>query len=633
MKVTPVAKILLAPLWCTLVGGVGVALGQRPVPTNLRGNTNAGNRNRQRDSSGSLLSSQPNESVSTSSEPNPSSSLRNHQEVQEPMGLGVLVNHFTSTHRQKQQQQQLLQDWAFCSTSDECNNGCCSNFYSDDGQYRCTRLQNGYQADLCRVSNGGENTQKSVGYLGDWDLCSASDECDNGCCSNFYSDDGRFKCTPLEGGYQSDLCLAAHGVAFAFTDDSTFSPSEGGSDFATDVVGTFSPTEAGTFSETDAGTFAASSAGTFVPTDDGTFSPTDGGGSGSAQYGLQADCNQDDSSKFNICLDFASVDGSSKAWMDHALAAKDRWERVLVGDTFSAINSQELQGIEVATTLPAFVDDLYIAVVEGDIDGNGNILGYASPTFFKNNGGHVLPIAGLITLDTADISDNSLQGLIEHEMGHVLGFGTLFADNGLHSGNGNDSTYTGENALQAWRDMGCSGDIPIETDGGEATAGAHWDEECLVGELMTGYIGGGNYLSRLTVGAMMDLGYNVNMNAADPFSLDQLSGGQCASYCPEAAGAFSVASSSSTMASNSSTIKARNRVADDAPDRHAIMTVAATVLQRNRANRPLSLREGYQYVGGDFISVFTKGSNGGVQETTIKWRDVEDFLNTRSSSP
>lgn len=34
------------------------------------------------------------------------------------------------------------------------------------------------------------------GGKGDWEFCSSSSECDNGCCSSQYSNDGKTKCTP-----------------------------------------------------------------------------------------------------------------------------------------------------------------------------------------------------------------------------------------------------------------------------------------------------------------------------------------------------------------------------------------------------------------------------------------------------
>jgi hypothetical protein len=62
-------------------------------------------------------------------------------------------------------------------------------------------------------------------------------------------------------------------------------------------------------------------------------------------------------------LDMGSMDGSYRSWMDSAAAARDRWQSVIVGDTFPAINSHDLAGIPYATEVPSFVDDLYIAIV------------------------------------------------------------------------------------------------------------------------------------------------------------------------------------------------------------------------------------------------------------------------------
>jgi hypothetical protein len=43
--------------------------------------------------------------------------------------------------------------------------------------------------------------------FGDWEFCSSSSQCSNHCCSNEYSDDGAYKCTPLTGGFDADKCL------------------------------------------------------------------------------------------------------------------------------------------------------------------------------------------------------------------------------------------------------------------------------------------------------------------------------------------------------------------------------------------------------------------------------------------
>ena len=62
--------------------------------------------------------------------------------------------------------------------------------------------------------------------------------------------------------------------------------------------------------------------------------------------------------------------------------------------------------------------------------------------------------------------------------------------------------------------------VPVENTGGSGTADAHWRESVFGNELMTGWLNSGitNPLSRITVASMADLGYQVNMNAADSYT-------------------------------------------------------------------------------------------------------------------
>lgn len=76
-------------------------------------------------------------------------------------------------------------DWELCSVSSECADGCCSAELSDDGALKCTP---GGAPDKC-VGGGG-------GGLGDWEACSSSGQCSNHCCSTEFSDDVNLKCTP-----------------------------------------------------------------------------------------------------------------------------------------------------------------------------------------------------------------------------------------------------------------------------------------------------------------------------------------------------------------------------------------------------------------------------------------------------
>ncbi len=70
---------------------------------------------------------------------------------------------------------------------------------------------------------------------------------------------------------------------------------------------------------------------------------------------------------------------------------------------------------------------------------------------------------------------------------------------------------------------GCDGAVPIETDGAEGTKCLHWDEDCFQSELMTGVNTGDLELSRISIAALEDLGYQVDYSQATPFSTDLLS--------------------------------------------------------------------------------------------------------------
>lgn len=213
------------------------------------------------------------------------------------------------------------------------------------------------------------------------------------------------------------------------------------------------------------------------------------------------------SSAFNISLDYSG----DEAYRTYFQQAVTRWEEIITGD------------------LPAYggIDDISISASVSYIDGSSGILGQAGPTGFRSTSNH-LPYAGFMDFDSADVewmADNGiLTTVIMHEIAHVLGFGSdyLWDYRGFyahHSGQ-----YTGANALNEYRSM--SGNpsaayVPVETGGGGGTEDAHWSEDVFGRELMTGWSSSSlpMPLSRLTIGAMEDLGYTVNYSAADVFSL------------------------------------------------------------------------------------------------------------------
>src|SRR5262245_17522792 len=113
--------------------------------------------------------------------------------------------------------------------------------------------------------------------------------------------------------------------------------------------------------------------------------------------------------------------------------------------------------------------------------------------------------------------------VVLHEMGHVLGIGTIWEDRGLLSGAGTSNPiFVGAHATAAYNQMfGTSArGVPVENTGGAGTADGHWRETIFVSELMTGWAGPGTNLpvSSVTVASLWDLGYTVNMAAANSYT-------------------------------------------------------------------------------------------------------------------
>jgi len=170
------------------------------------------------------------------------------------------------------------------------------------------------------------------------------------------------------------------------------------------------------------------------------------------------------------------------------------------------------------------IDDIYICGKEEEIDGLFGVLGSAGPDWTLGN----LVIAGSMRFDSVDAAwylanePDEWEAVILHEMGHVLGIGTMWDTASLiNEISTTDWDFNGANAQKVWQDdWGCTGLPPIERDGGAGTAGGHWDEATLDNELMTGWINSGtsNPLSNLTIAALQDQGYSsVDYGQADPY--------------------------------------------------------------------------------------------------------------------
>ena len=199
------------------------------------------------------------------------------------------------------------------------------------------------------------------------------------------------------------------------------------------------------------------------------------------------------------------------------------------------------------------------------IDGVGGILGSSGPCYVRTSNG--LSLVGVMNFDVADFQAlqqrNQLANVILHEMHHVVGFGTLWASKALVSGASSINTaFVGTNAVAGCQFHGgaanCVASVPLEACGGAGTKDVHWREptNCTVSgatesssgfgfhtELMTGFISASDLvtpLSRMTIGSMADMGYQVNTLPYDQYTVSAVAGALAQIRDAQGRGAFQI---------------------------------------------------------------------------------------------
>ncbi len=229
---------------------------------------------------------------------------------------------------------------------------------------------------------------------------------------------------------------------------------------------------------------------------------------------------------FDIILNYNNTPTASEQAAFEA--AEATWESIITGYQIDDIDNTNLT----------------IDVNLAPIDGAGGILGSAGPSTAKLNAAnsdvtstYLYTSTGDMTFDTADTGAlemaGSLSGVILHEMGHVLGIGTLWSSSSVGFAGRQElytnasGQYTGAFGLAAYNsEFDQTGSfVPVELGGGAGTANGHWNEvdggagptgivsnitgQDFRDELMTGWLNSPLFISSLTTEGMRDLGYTV----------------------------------------------------------------------------------------------------------------------------
>lgn len=285
----------------------------------------------------------------------------------------------------------------------------------------------------------------------------------------------------------------------------------------------FSPVYTPSVSPTQLPTKFPSFSPTFSPTHSPSFSPSLG--PTSAPKTLSAVPTASPSVKQNhLTIDLMFTYDFKQEHKDLIISASKVWESIIVSDypsVYTIYPGSIICGQFFGNG--AIVKNILVVIGTIPIDGAGNVLARAGSCAFDAAG---FPRLGQISFDLADLdyvyNTQRMFSVSEHEIGHVLGLGTIWSFRGLVTtqGTNNPYEYLGVNGNEGNIDVGGTGRAAIENLGGSGTALAHWKESVYEDELMTGWSQPSPQkmpLSIMTVKALKDLSFVVDVSKAEAY--------------------------------------------------------------------------------------------------------------------
>lgn len=226
-------------------------------------------------------------------------------------------------------------------------------------------------------------------------------------------------------------------------------------------------------------------------------------------------------SPFTIEIRF--LGGLTTTQQDAFAAAADRWAKVIVGDLDTALVNGDV------------IDDLLIEAEGVTIDGPGRVLGMAGPTDFRDESAQFGAFLLGEGRDAVRLRRSRPDGSGRHarRRDHARDGprpGCRHPVDGLRPPQGQQAPRTPPSsvagAMAEFAALLGEEDpvpVPVANFGGPGTQDSHWREAVFVTELMSPFISGaGNPLSRMTAASLGDLGYQVDLEGAEPYALPNL---------------------------------------------------------------------------------------------------------------
>jgi Leishmanolysin len=316
-------------------------------------------------------------------------------------------------------------------------------------------------------------------------------------------------------------------------------------------------------------------------------------------------------SAYGIYLDLVGIPSSDQGFFTGATA---RWEGIITGDVADR-PSAAYTSLGPGCVYPSVIDDLYICASYTYIDGPSKVLGYAGPSYIRSGSPNQgLTIIGEMTFESVDVPTLAAGGqfgdVILHEMGHVLGIGTLWLQQGVAGPDSANCPYTGAHANAEYQAISGCAVVPTENHGtpGDGTFCGHWDEHCLANELMTGYLtqGATTLLSRITIGSLQDLGYTVSYSTADSYGTADLGVG-CT--CRRRQRSILDMAHGETRQLGVRNPNTKPRRLTDETKQQAI-AFGSSILAKRASSKPRDILPSSTYVGDQVVAVLVQDGDG-----------------------